>query len=179
MQELKFAILTRGIHLASTFAVVFLASLIAAGVVSSSILESGWIVALIVMATFGAARLAFDKHTWLPFLGPTILPPSALSLKTPAQSSLSTTVNAPSNVSHVMYWAANTGSGIVDDPMDAYGNFANAGVVTATDGRATLQLQCPGQYRVRGRVLPRHVHYRFVRTDGIVSGIMTKKLVCM
>ena len=82
MKEFKMLIMTRALHLAAIFLVVFLVSLNAAGIVPSSWTDSGLFVGLVVLATFSAIRLSMDRNTWLPFLGPAVIPPSALAAKT-------------------------------------------------------------------------------------------------
>ena len=179
MKEFKMLIMTRALHLAAIFLVVFLVSLNAAGIVPSSWTDSGLFVGLVVLATFSAIRLSMDRNTWLPFLGPAVIPPSALAAKTPSEATFTVPISTPSNATHVVYWAAESASGISEDPMNAYGNYGNAGVVAAAGGQAILAVRCPGQYKVRGKILPRHVHYRFVRPDGMASEVMTKKLTCV
>jgi hypothetical protein len=179
MKEFKTMIMTRAVHLTAIFLVVFLVSLNTAGIVPSSWMDSKLFVGLVILATFSAVRLSMDRNMWLPFLGPTVIPPSALVAKTPSEAAFTVPISTPSSATHVIYWAAESASGISEEPMNAYGNYANAGVVAATGGQAVLSVRCPGQYRVRGKILPRHVHYRFVRPDGIVSEVMTKKLTCV
>lgn len=140
------------------------------GVVGSSLL----------IAAIGALLyIAFDRDSYLPFLGECVIPTSIIASKTPPDASFSATVDVPAGATHVMYWASESGAGTAPNPYDAYGNYANAGVVEASAaGRAILPLRCPRQYVVRGKTLPRHVHYRALYKSGIAGPVQSVEVTC-
>lgn len=134
----------------------------------------------LIAAVVSVGYLAFDRDSYLPFLGECVVPPSLLSAKTPQDSTFTVTVNVPVGATHVMYWASESGAGIVPNPYDAYGNYSNAGIVKAsTSGTAILPLRCPSTYSVRGRQLPRHVHYRAVHKSGVLGSVQTTNVTCL
>jgi len=135
---------------------------------------------LIIASVAALLKLLSDRTTYLPFLGDCVLPSTVLYARTPDKASVIINVKVPAGATHVMYWASESGAGIVPNPFDAYGNYANAGVVEATaDGMATLKIRCPSQYTVRGRTMPRHVHYRAVYKSGIAGPVETVNVVCL
>ena len=136
----------------------------------------GWWMTL--AATLGLLYLILDKTTFLPFLGETALPPSVLRVSTPTEATIDVTVKAPRRATHVVYWAAAPTGEIVPTPQAAYDGFANAGVVPVVNGTAVLALQCPSAYKVRGKNLKKHVHYRAVYPDGILGRVQTQHVAC-
>ena len=62
--------------------------------------------------------------------------------------------------------------------MKAYESYENIGVAAVVNGKATLKLKCPTEYKVqKGMIkLPRHVHYRLIYANGVVSEVKTVKL---
>jgi len=87
-------------------------------------------------------------------------------------------VNAPQAIK-VAYWAAHADGGNVEsDPMKAYDKYENIGVAAVNNGKATLKLKCPTSYKVqKGMIqLPKHVHYRLIYANSVVSEVMTIKL---
>lgn len=131
---------------------------------------------LVILSTL---YLAFDRDSYLPFLGECVLPPSVLAAKTPQDAAFNVDVLVPDGATHVMYWASESGAGLAANPYDAYGNYANAGIVQAgSNGKASLAVRCPRQYRVRGRTLPRHVHYRAIYKSGVAGPVQTTEVTC-
>jgi hypothetical protein len=105
-----------------------------------------------------AVILVFDRTTWLPFLGETVIPSAIVPLKTNVGD---TTVNV--NVepgAKVAFWAAKPGS--ITKVDEAYDDYSNSGVVLANDlGVATLTFNKGSEYVVpSGRHIKSHVHYR-------------------
>jgi len=137
---------------------------------------------LLILSMAAFFYLALDMSTFLPFLGETILPPSVIATKTPVDAAISVDVRVPVGATHVIYWASDPGSPGTSanaTPWDSYGNYTNSGVVAAeTGGTATLLVQCPQQYKVFGRTLPRHVHYRAVYKTGILGPVQTTPITC-
>ncbi len=119
--------------------------------------------------------LLLDRDTYLPFLGDAAFP-IPLEDKIPVQKGdqLSAELtNLPPN-KKVIYWASNPSSSTYNNPVDAYGNFENQGVVTSNkDGKATIIFNKPGSYKVNGRTLPIHIHYRYWTKYGLTSDVKT------
>ena len=119
-----------------------------------------------------------NVRTFLPFLGKTVFPPSLILLSEQAETNATVVVNAPGAVK-VAYWAAHEDKGEVElDPIKAYDSYENIGVAAVVDGKATLKLKCPTEYKVKKSMvkLPRHVHYRLIYSNGVVSEVLTSKL---
>ena len=158
---------------------VFAASLIVTAVLAAvqsfgpNVLASPWARLATAVSLAGAVYLGSQRDFYMPFLGPCAMPASLLKLGTPADAPVSVEVDAPRDATHVVYWAATSGvSG--GTPRAAYRGFQNSGVVAVEGGRAQLQIASPGTYKVAwGRMLPKHVHYRFVFANGIMSSVKT------
>ena len=164
---------------------LFVGALIATTVLAAfqsfgaDVLASKWARAVVLVGLVGAVYLGLNRDFYLPFLGPTIVPTSCLKLGTPTDASVSISIDAPKSASHVVYWAANPSAMPADSPEAAYRGFNNAGVVEVAGGRATLRLTCPGTYTVKwSRLLPRHVHYRLVFKNGVLSPVKTVPVKC-
>jgi len=167
------------LFVASGFAVTALAAARLARGGGSDPFATSWGRALVWVAAAGVAYQVFKLETWLPFLGEAALPPSALSPSEPQNASKSVTVECPRGTKYVAYWAASQKASVFASPKTAYASFENSGVATVVAGTATLRLACPAAYRVPyAGVLPKHVHYRFVGYDGIMSRVHTRKLAC-
>jgi uncharacterized membrane protein YuzA (DUF378 family) len=130
-----------------------------------------------VIVGISALALMFQRDTYLPFLGPTVLPCSLIPERIPEGADTSVQVNVTPGAK-VLYWAAEPSSeGLkkINDWRGAYLKFMNAGVVTATkDGVATLYVKNPQPYTVpwKGRLEP-HVHYRVCGQNGMMERIET------
>lgn len=134
----------------------------------------------IILAFIAIVFLALDRDSYLPFLGECVLPTSLLAAKTPQDATFTVDVRAQEGATHIMYWASESGAGLVPNPYDAYGNYSNAGIVKASSaGLTTLPVRCPRQYQVRGRTLPRHVHYRSIYKSGIAGPVQTVQITCV
>lgn len=136
----------------------------------------------LALAIVAMSRLVFDRDTWLPFLGECVVPPSVITdTYTPNDATLEYRVTVDAGASRVTYWASESGAGVAANPQDAYNQFKNAGVVKVNkiDGSAVLKLRCPAQYKVHGRPLPRHVHYRAIYDSGIMGSVQTENISCL
>lgn len=126
---------------------------------------------------FAALMIMFDRDTYLPFLGETVMPPSVLAERVPSGASVAVKVRVPPG-SKVMYWAAEPsteGLELMKDWREAYQAFENAGVTHADSrGNAILKVRPPQAYSVpfRGRLDP-HVHYRVCHPDGMMGRVET------
>ncbi len=136
----------------------------------------------IIYLIFGIAAIylvAFTpSHTFLTFLDKTVLPPSLLLLSEQANTNAEVKVDAPGAIK-VVYWAAQEEKNkVIEDPYEAYGSYENIGIAAVKDNSATLKLKCPSKYKV-GKpkmTLPRHVHFRLVYANGVLSEVRTLSL---
>lgn len=166
-------------HAVAAAALVLTAVLAAFQSFGANVLSSQWARLAITIGLVGAVYLGLNRDFYLPFLGPTIVPTSLLKLGTPTDATVSVSIDAPKNATHVMYWAATPSTMPSDSAMAAYRGFRNAGVVEVAGGRATLRVACPGTYKVGwGRLLPRHLHYRFIFANGVSSAVKTAEVTC-
>ena len=118
------------------------------------------------------------SHTFLTFLDRTVLPPSILLLSEQKDTNVEVNIDAPDAIK-VVYWAAKEDNGkVIQDPQDAYGDFENVGIAAVKKDKAILKLKCPTSYKVmKGRKqLPKHVHFRLIYANGVLSEIRTLKL---
>jgi len=136
----------------------------------------------VTLAIGGAALyFAFNRDYYLPFLGKCVIPvgegkPQG-ELKSVRLSGL------PANT-NVIFWAAKSGNSVVPNPMDAYGDYSNSGIVKSDgSGQAVIQIACPTAYSVSKfgfikKDLSKHVHFRYELPEyrGIFSRVMTKYL---
>ena len=125
-------------------------------------------------------NILFDRNTYLPFLGDTILPHSLFK---PLNNSLtkydktdfkkiSINIEAPNGV-NVIWWAANP-SNEINKVEKAYGDYMNSGVSEIKDGVANIQFYYPQKYYLDNtRMLNNHLHYRISYNNGFVSEIHT------
>jgi hypothetical protein len=138
---------------------------------------------LVIVACIGAAMMAFDPVTYLPFLGESVLPTSVYKVgRTPKDANVSVVIPVDDkDALGIVYWAADSSVQAFSNPKDAYqsSNFDNAGVAKVQNGEAILRLRCPGLYKVWNRTLDRHVHYRIVSKDGLMSRVLTRPIVCL
>lgn len=137
--------------------------------------------ARIIYVLVGVAGLSllFQRDMYLPFLGQTALPCHALPNKIPDEANVSVTVKVPANAK-VVYWASEHSKEmeVADNPWTAYGQYENSGVVTADKtGDAILKIRDATKYKVpSGKVLEKHVHYRYCQQPGLLSPVFTAYL---
>lgn len=128
-----------------------------------------------------ALQVALQRETWLPFLGPVVLPTSIILPEITEGESIELPVDKDAD--KVIYWASLPSKSVISDPIMAYGSYENAGVVAISDeaklkGQMTVKVQCPAQYTVFGKTLDKHVHFRFIYKGGIMSKIHTVQINC-
>ena len=129
-----------------------------------------------------AVSLMFNRDYYLPFLGETVMPHVKETNMLPlgfGKTDVSLKGLPPN--SFIVFWAAMPGKELVSDPFQAYGDYANSGITKSDNqGNAVLSLQCPAQYAVRQKSLPKHVHYRVEnpKIKGLFSKVYTKKMDC-
>lgn len=130
-----------------------------------------------VLVGISALLIAFNRDTYLPFLGETLVPCSVLQNKTPPGATTQIQVSVEPN-SKVLYWAAEPETERLQSIQDwrkAYLSYENAGVTTAdSDGIATLRVRRPQPYLVpwKGKLEP-HIHFRVCGERGFLNRVKT------
>ena len=116
-----------------------------------------------IIVALAAIKLAFNRNTWLPFLGFSAFPSQSFvpnKFNSMGDSIVKVTVKPNTRVA---YWSAlpkqSQETPYVDD---AYGKFENSGVVMSDNNGVAELLILPGsEYRIpSGNVIDRHIHYR-------------------
>jgi len=138
----------------------------------------------IIYALVGASGLIFlfqhyNLGEFLPFLGETIIPVQLFtSEQVPDNWNQELQIKAPKGITHVVYWASdNKEEHNTQGPELAYGQYSNSGVAKVeNDGYVVLKFRKPTQYKVRGKVLPEHVHYRWVLGPNKLSAVQTTRV---
>jgi uncharacterized membrane protein YuzA (DUF378 family) len=124
-----------------------------------------------------ALAIMFNRDTYLPFLGESVAPCGAFPDRVPPGATKEVLVHV-SPGAKVIYWASEPsmeGLKKIVDWKKAYGDFENAGLVTADmQGRAKLIIRPPQAYTVPGGKLEAHVHYRVCEPKGWMGRIQTK-----
>ena len=132
---------------------------------------------LYVIVGLSALAIAFDRDTYLPFLGETVLPCSLIPEAIPKGADTTVEVVVTPGAK-VLYWAAEPGTeGLkkINDWRGAYLEFMNAGATTANaEGTAALLVRNPQPYKVpwKGRIEP-HIHFRVCKENGMMGRIQT------
>jgi len=127
-----------------------------------------------------ALALAFYRDTYLPFLGPTMMPCSLLKEQVPENADFEVRIFVKPGAK-ILYWAsepANKDLETVHNWKEAYLGYRNAGVAIADkDGYVTLKVRKPQAYTVpvRGELSP-HIHYRQCENNGFVGRVETVTL---
>jgi hypothetical protein len=169
---------TQGVMLYKASMVIIFAAVVVGAVAvytdtKFNIHRSSWVGVLMTLALVSTLVLALRRDTYLPFLGKAAMPLGMLQPSFPAMANAKISVNAP-GATHVIYWAAERDA---PDPYTAYAETSNGGLAAVVGGRATLKFKTPGQYSVGSvvfrRTLPRHVHWRAVYPNGMVSRVET------
>jgi len=136
---------------------------------------SGLSRAVYVLVGIAALAVAFNRDTYLPFLGESVFPCSVLPDQVPAGATREVKVRAEPGAK-VVYWASEpSDGGDVPNYQGAYREYQNAGVATADNsGVAVLKVREPQAYNVpiRGR-LESHIHFRVCGPQGFVGRIKT------
>ena len=130
-----------------------------------------------ILVGLSGVAIMFDRDTYLPFLGETVLPCSLLPDRVPpgATKEIHVTIQPKAKV---LYWAAEPrleSLKQINDWRAAYQEFQNAGVTTADEtGVAILKVRSPQAYTVpfKGRLEP-HIHYRVCGDGGMLGRVNT------
>lgn len=129
---------------------------------------------------FAILYVGMQRNTYLPFLGPTVLPPSLLKSDfTPenAENMYKVKINEVDGTK-VLYWASQESNIIFKNPWNAYGNYMNTGISTINNGETVFTINCPSSYNVGGMTLKPHIHYRIVYPKGVLGEIKTIFVEC-
>jgi len=124
-----------------------------------------------------ALSIMFNRDTYLPFLGETVLPCTTIPERVPPGATKELRVPAPPG-SKVLYWAAEPAMEELKQLQtwdQAYNKYENAGVTTTdSTGIAILKVRSPQPYLVpfKGRLEP-HVHFRICDGTGMLGRIKT------
>ena len=139
--------------------------------------NTGDIIVKIIYILVGVCGLLLllRRDTYLPFLGKAVFPPQKESIPQNIKNEMTHVLTGLPENARVIYWAALPNSEIVEDPIKAYGDYSNQGVVVANEnGEAILIFDKPASYKVpSGRTLDPHVHYRYWTEYGITSEVGT------
>jgi hypothetical protein len=131
-----------------------------------------------VLVGVSALAIMFNRDTYLPFLGPTVVPCSVLEPRDPPGATREVKINVEPNVK-IIYWAAEPNSGEkLNSWKNAYLDYQNAGVAISNgEGAAVLKIREPQSYKVpfKGQLAP-HVHYRVCGQAGWMGRINTVTL---
>jgi len=157
---------------------VAMAILVAGTVISFAVGRKTWAAALMLLV---ALWIGLNRNSYLPFLGPTVMPCSLLANRIPEHADTEVRVDGLKPGVTVMYWAAEPatdGLARIKDWRQAYLDFANAGVTRADGaGVAVLVIRKPQPYTVpvKGR-LESHVHWRVCEGGGMLGPVETTML---
>jgi uncharacterized membrane protein YuzA (DUF378 family) len=131
-----------------------------------------------IVIGLSALYVMFDRDTYLPFLGRTIIPCDILTDKNPDNATLDISIDKIKPNSKVIFWAAepkNQNDNKMLDYIQAYGNFSNSGVATSdNNGTVRFKIRNPQEYKVpvKGTLKP-HVHYRVCEGLGNLGKVKT------
>ena len=127
-----------------------------------------------------ALSMAFFRDSYLPFLGPSVMPCSLLKEQVPEHADVEVRVHVNPGAK-VLYWAAepdNKDLETIHTWKEAYLGFRNAGVAIADgNGNASLKVRKPQGYTVpiKGKLSP-HIHYRQCAENGFIDRVETVTL---
>lgn len=130
-----------------------------------------------ILVGLAALYLLFRRDTYLPFLGYTVVPSNAFQAMVPKDANVKVTVPVLEGASKVIYWATMTGD-VVSSPQEGYRGTTNVGVAEVTGETVELNVACPRQYKVWGKTLDKHVHYRFIMDNGVLTPVGTVNIEC-
>jgi hypothetical protein len=122
-----------------------------------------------------ALYVVFNRDTYLPFLGETIIPCNVLQNSSPKDATKKITLQTLPN-SKVVFWASEPSeTGMIVDYKEAYGEFLNSGIATSNDdGIVEINIREPQPYFVPIKgILNPHVHYRVCDGKGTLGRIKT------
>ena len=122
------------------------------------------------------------RRLYLSFLEESVMPPNIFENRVNKNNNQNITlkINDP-DAKKVIYWSAkpDSSNNIIKNWQEAYDTYDNSGIVDVINGTAELTYSIPVQYRVGyfDRLLKRHIHYRILYNDGVLSKIYTINLI--
>jgi len=126
-----------------------------------------------------AIMLFWNRDTYLPFLGESLVPCAAFATRTPDNANQEVTITVKPN-SKVIYWATEpqdvSGNKGVLTWDQAYQDYSNSGVAIAdSSGKCVLRIRgAPQSYTVpyKGTLKP-HVHFRVCEKYGMMGPVQS------
>jgi len=102
-----------------------------------------------VLVGVSALAIMFDRDTYLPFLGPMVVPCSVLEPRDPPGATREVKINVGPNVKNI-YWASEPSTGEkLNSWKNAYLDYQNAGVAVSNgNGEAVLKIREPQRYKL-------------------------------
>jgi len=135
---------------------------------------SSFMKCLLLIYIISILWLAFQRNTYLPFLGECAIP---IPSSHPKSTSFHYTVSSLPPHRKVIYWAAMHDRWNAESNSTPYEQYENSGITTTDEnGKAIFELPYhPSSYRVSLRTLPPHIHYRYELNSngGIWSSVFT------
>ena len=142
------------------------------------VLGKGWLArSVYIVIGLCAVAIMFNRDTYLPFLGESLVPCAAIQEKTPPGATVQMQVDVPPGAK-VLYWAAEPATEKLHEVQNwkqAYLDVENAGVTVAdSNGIATLRVRRPQPYLVpwKGKLEP-HIHFRVCGEAGFLGRTKT------
>lgn len=137
---------------------------------------------IFVAVGLAALWLIVQRDTYLPFLGETVLPCSAIQVHVPDHADTEVQLHELKPGAKILYWAtepATQGLATIQTWQQAYLDFANAGVaVVDSGGHAVLRIRMPQPYTVPiAGNLQRHVHWRQCGEGGMLGPVNRQAIV--
>jgi len=141
---------------------------------------SFWLRFVAIIVIIAVLYLGISRNTYLPFLGPMVFPSSLLKDESKPKDA-DTLFKVPvmeEDGTKIVYWASQKAEKTFEDPWTAYGEFPNTGITIVKNGEALFSVYCPSGYKVPGKLLAPHIHYRIVYPKGILGEIKTFYVDC-
>ena len=135
-----------------------------------------------IIVGLSALWLISNRDTFLPFLGETVMPCSAIQERIPDHADTEVRIHGLKPGAKILYWAtepATQGLSSINTWQQAYLDFANAGVAVVDEGgHVALRIRTPQPYTVPlyGR-LESHVHWRQCGEGGMLGPVNHQPIV--
>jgi uncharacterized membrane protein YuzA (DUF378 family) len=138
---------------------------------------------ILVIIGLCAIYACLQRKTFLPFLDESELPifnyladTTKDKLNKDGYKTLKIKIPEGETGTKIVYWAAAPNDNVQENPTKAYADFNNSGIADIENGEVEIAVKCPAEYIVpiTGK-LPRHIHFRIVDKDGMLSKIYTYK----
>ena len=130
-----------------------------------------------ILSFVSALYIMWDRDTYLPFLGRTIIPCNILKDSIPSDAIKIISVDIKKPNTKVLFWAAETlkNPSVVNNYIDAYNDFSNSGVATSDiNGIVKFSVRDPQSYTVPFKgILQPHIHFRICDGLGTLGRVKT------